>query len=174
MLLVVTACSGGGGKALPTPKATPTCPSGGQVLPARCVSTVQPSDDPFPSDASKIEPVALAAPREKQTVLGSADNSTVASTKTATFTVTVPAGARIGSEMICLGNGQLTVSTAPKSDAFQSFKCNNGQGLPSELAAESAHPVKAATSYTVTVTASGVSRWAVRVYSTTEQITVAG
>lgn len=171
--LVLAACSGGSrADRNPTAGGSPSCPSGGATIPARCVSDVQPSADVFPGDPAKIKAVSLGAPTAKESSLGDASNAGDPKRHGATFTVTVPAGTRIGSSMVCFGNGEITLDTVPRSDAYQSFKCNNGSGIPSELTAESPDPLTTTTTFTVTVTATGVNRWAARVYSTTETVHV--
>ena len=166
--LALTACSGS--TAADRPAASPSCPPGGTVLPARCVSTATPSADAYSSDPGAIAPVDPAPPAAGQVLLGAADNTAAPSRTTATFTVTVPGGSRIGSEDYCRGNGELRLTTVPDSDAFQSFTCNSGAGQQSTLTSESAVPVTTPTTYVVTVRATGASRWSVRVYGTTAPV----
>lgn len=167
--LLLASCSGGTSTATPTPGVpTPssTCPVDGPTIPANCVDSQQTTAPVvFPTDPSKIAPVTLPAP--PGTLLGSANNRDDAMRKTATFTVTVPKGARIGSGIACLGNGTVSINTKPVSKAFQSITCNADPQVPSELEAEDPMPLTASTTFTVTVTASAASRWDAAIYSTT-------
>lgn len=169
--LLLSSCTGGGAKgaAKPTPHVpapTSTCPVDGPTIPASCIDN-QPTAAAvvFPNDPSKIAPVTLPPPPGM--LLGSANNRADPFRKTATFTVTVPRGARVGSGIACLGNGSVQVDTKPASKAFQSITCNADAQTPSELEAEDPTPLATATTFTVTVTTTGASRWDAAVYSTT-------
>ena len=167
--LLLASCSGGTSKATPTPGVpTPssTCPVDGPTIPANCVDNQQTTAPVvFPTDPSKIAPVTLPPP--PGTLLGSADNRADPSRTTATFTVTVAKGARIGSGIACLGNGTVSINTKPVSKAFQSITCDADPQTPSELEAEDPKPLAVATTFTVTVKASAASRWDAAIYSTT-------
>lgn len=126
-----------------------------------------PTTTAFPADASKIAPVTLP---DLPGRLGGAHNRDDANLRTATFTVTVPKGSRIGSDVGCLGNGSVTVETVPASKAFQSITCNADATLFSELMAEDTAVLDKATTFTVTVKASAASRWDVVVYGTNAKI----
>ena len=102
--------------------------------------------------------------------LGGADNRVDAGKRTATFPVTVPKGARIGSVVDCLGNGTVELRTVPASRAFQKIACNSDPETPSELVAEDPDVLKADTTFTVTVKADAASRWDVAVFSTTQPV----
>lgn len=168
--LLLSACTGGS-STVAAPAPTPSCDLTGTVVPERCVSTATPSPDAYSNDRSKIPAIVPERPLAGQTVLGTADNTSRPDRTTGSFTVTVPAGKRIGSEIYCRGNGMLTLTTVPDSNAFQSITCNGGQGLQSTLTAESATPVTTATTYTVTVKTSAPARWYARVYGTTVPVT---
>jgi hypothetical protein len=167
LALLLTSCTGDD-----EPTATPTVPSpsstcvfGGPTISVECVdSQAEPSTASFPGDASQIPAVTLP---EVTGRLGGAHNRDDPTLRTATFTVTVPAGARIGSDVMCLGNGKVTLDTAPKSDAFQSITCNSDATEPSELIVEDPDVLTEATTFTVTVTADKASRWDVAVFATT-------
>lgn len=167
--LLLASCTGGKVAAKPTPDVpapSSTCPVAGPTIPASCVDNQPtPAAVVFPNDPTKIAPVTLAAPPGK--LLGSANNRADPARKTATFTVTVPQGARIGSGIACLGNGTVEINTKPTSKAFQSITCDADAQTPSELEAEDPTPLAVTTTFTVTVTASAASRWDVAIYSTT-------
>ena len=102
--------------------------------------------------------------------VGGADNRVDAAKRSATFTVTIPAGSRIGSVVGCLGNGRVTLKTEPASKAYQSIACNSDPELYSELVTEDPDFLKAATTFTVTVTADAASRWDVAVFATDKKV----
>ncbi len=120
---------------------------------------------PFPTDASKIPAVTIEPVIGK---IGGADNRDDAAKRTATFTVTVPAGQHLGSVVGCLGNGNVKLETKPDSGAFQSIACDGDAEQYSELVSETSDNLKAAVTYTVTVTADAASRWDVAVFSTSK------
>ena len=170
--LVATAlagCSGGGGggNAEPIPTALPADPcqaAGADSIPASCVDSKPFKAGVFPSDPAKIAKVLVPpVPNE----LARAANDSVPAKRTASFTVTVPAGARLAADVICSGNGTATIDFVPKSAAFQMFDCNNGS-TPGELITEDPTFATKATTYTGTFTATAASRWSFVVYSTTE------
>ena len=133
-------------------------------LPATCAPTDEPGDDAtvFPPDATAIPPVELAPVTGE---LGGADNQADATKRTATFTVTVPAGSHVGSVIGCLGNGSVEVATMPDSKAYQEITCNASGTEVSELVAEDDVVLTAPTTYTVTVKATAESRWDVSLFA---------
>lgn len=166
--ILLTSCSSDGKNPGSSPSPTRSCPLDGPSIPAECVETgPTPSATVFPSDASKIAPVTLQPVAGR---LGGADNRDDPSRRTATFTLTVPKGARIGSDAGCLGNGSITVETVPASKAFQTITCNADAELFSELLAEDPTVLAKATTFMVTVTADAASRWDVAIYATTAKV----
>ena len=152
----------------PTPTPSATCDFTAQTIPASCVPEgPDPSVTAFPDDPTAIPPVTMQPVDGK---LGGADNRVDASKRTATFTVTVPKGARIGSVVDCLGNGTVELKTVPTSRAFQKIACNSDPEMASELVAEDPDVLKADTTFTVTVTADAASRWDVAVFQTTQPV----
>lgn len=146
------------------PSPTPSCPLDGPSIPAACVVDPVATPTVFPADASRIAPVTLMEIKGR---LGGADNRTEATKRVATFTVTVPAGSRLGSAVLCLGNGSVKVDTVPESQAFQEITCNADPEVASELIAEDPDVLTETTTFTATVTADGPSRWDVVLFSTT-------
>lgn len=165
-LLLAVGCSGGSKvDVLPTP--TPTCVFNGNTVTEKCAEADQPTVASFPDDATKIAEVNIGNVNDQ---LGRADNRADPTKKTATFTVTVKAGSRIGSIVDCLGNGSVTLETVPDSLAYQSITCYAEKDISSLLTAESPEPVKVDTTYTVKVTADKASRWDVAVFGTTKPV----
>lgn len=164
-LLLAVGCSGGSkGETLPSP--TPTCTFNGDTVTVKCAEGgPQPTAVTFPNDPTKIAEVNIG---DVQDQLGRADNRADPSKKSATFTVTVPKGSRVGSIVGCLGNGSVTLETVPDSLAYQSITCNAELDIDSLLIAEDPNPLKATTTYTIKVTADKASRWDVAVFGTTK------
>ncbi|MCW2620999.1 MAG: hypothetical protein JWL64_601 [Frankiales bacterium] len=96
--------------------------------------------------------------------LARAGNDTDVSLTTATLTVTVPAGQRLGSRLACEGLTQASVHTDPESGAGSEFACGR-DGSPSELVAE-ADPVAVPTTYAVLVSVPEPARWSAVLYAT--------
>lgn len=165
-LLLLSGCTSDGKTAdPPAPTPSSTCVFGGATIPASCVDNEPtPTTASFPDDASKIPPVTLPAVKGR---LGGADNRADPSRRSATFTVTVPKGSRIGSDVLCLGSGTVTLDTKPASRAFQSITCNADATEASELIAEDPTVLTATTTFTVTLKADKASRWDVAVFGTT-------
>ena len=166
---LLTACSGSGSSAEPPLGATQPPPDPCQVagatsVPASCIDSKTLPPGKFSSDPAKI-PVVLVPPVPNS--LARDGNDKDPAKRKATFTVTLPAGARLATDMICSGNGTATLDFVPKTAAFQSFECNNGD-TPGELITEDPTFAAKSTTYTGTFTATGASRWSFVVYSTTE------
>jgi hypothetical protein len=167
--LLLTACSGNKtANTRPTEAPSPTrsCPIDGPSIPEVCVSDTPETPASFPADPSKIPPVTLEQVAGR---LGGANNRDDATKRTATFTVTVLKGSRIGSVVLCLGSGSVSIDTVPASKAFQSITCDADPVVPSELSAEDNIVLDKDTTFTATVTADKASRWDVAVYATTKK-----
>lgn len=159
-LLTLSACSGGGGDASPTP--TSTCDFNAKTVPANCV-TEGPTTT-FPTDPAKI---AMPVPRPVKGRLGGDDNANDPTKNSGSFTVVVPKGQRVGSVITCLGNGEVKIATSPSSKAEQTISCDADPTLASELEVEDDVVLKADTTYAVTVTVTKATRWSVAVFGTT-------
>jgi len=148
-LLLGAACTSHSTTADPT--ATPTLPTSPTAS-----GTTSATPFAYPDDAGKISP--LPVPDAFDGELARKDNNLSPGLRTATITVTVPAGKVIASDLICQGRGEVAVKTQPKSDAEQTISCD-GSELPSQLGVFASDPVKVATRFVFTLTASGPSRW---------------
>lgn len=171
MLLVVSAtgCSGSSGDtgAEPTlgPIPSSTCSDELPSVPDRCF--VPPTTEPvtYPTDPAKIMSVTLPPTEGK---IGGADNRDDPTRRTATFAINVPAGARPGTIIGCLGPGTVTVKTVPDSQAFLTINCDVDRQAYSVLQVQATDNLTEPTSYQVTVTASAASRWDVALYATSK------
>ena len=157
-LLLATACTSHSTVGGPT--TTPTL-SGGPcevaTPPAGCPTAPAPATTyPYPDDAGKISP--LPVPGAFDGELARKDNNLTPGVRTATITVTVPAGKVIASDLICQGRGEVVVTTKPKSDAEQTISCD-GNDIPSQLGVFASDPVTAPTRFVFTLRATGPSRW---------------
>lgn len=165
---LLSACSGGSSAEPPLgatqPPPDPCQVAGATSVPASCIDNKTLPPGKFPSDPAKIAFVPV--PPVPNTLVRDGNDKDPAKRK-ATFTVTLPAGARLAADVICSGNGTATLDFAPKTAAFQSFECNNGD-TPGELITEDPTFAPKSTTYTGTFTATGASRWSFVVYSTTE------
>jgi hypothetical protein len=156
-LLLVASCTGGKKEASPTPTEENPC-LGASPAPG-CITTSptsEPSVFPYPADAGRISP--LPVPDTFEGELARKDNNLTPGVRTATITVTVPAGKVIASDLLCQGRGEVAVTTQPKSDAEQTISCD-GSELPSQLGVFASDPVTVATKFVFTLKASGPSRW---------------
>lgn len=127
------------------------CPDAGQVA-------------KFPTDPSKI---AMVVPRPVKGRLGGADNGADPAKSSASFTVVVPKGNRVGSVITCIGNGEVKLATSPSSKAEQTISCDADATIASELEVEDDVVLPADTTYAVTVTVTKATRWSVAVFGTT-------
>ena len=118
----------------------------------------------FPTDPSKI---AMVVPRPVKGRLGGADNGNDPTLSTASFTVVVPKGQRVGSVITCIGNGEVKLATSPSSKAEQTISCDADANIASELEVEDDIVLPADTTYAVTVTVTKATRWSVAVFGTT-------
>ena len=165
---LLSACSGGSSAEPPLgatqPPPDPCQVAGATSVPASCIDNKTLPPGKFPSDPAKIAFVPV--PPVPNTLVRDGNDKDPAKRK-ATFTVSLPAGARLAADVICSGNGTATLDFAPKTAAFQSFECNNGD-TPGELITEDPTFAPKSMTYTGTFTATGASRWSFVVYSTTE------
>ena len=162
---MLTGCSGGSSGAqepLPLPSPTSTCDFTATIVPGNCVTAGPVSK--FSTDPSKI---AMVVPRPVKGRLGGADNGADPTKSSATFSVVVPKGNRIGSVITCIGNGEVTIATRPTSKAEQTISCDADPTVASELEVEDDAVLPAATTYAVTVTVTKATRWSVAVFGTT-------
>jgi hypothetical protein len=118
----------------------------------------------FPTDPSKI---TMVVPRPVKGRLGGADNGSDPTLNTASFSVVVPKGHRVGSVITCIGNGEVKLATSPSSKAEQTISCDADATIASELEVEDDVVLKADTTYAVTVTVTKATRWSVAVFGTT-------
>lgn len=152
-LLLAAACTGGSGSASSTPTEDDGC-SGPSPAPG-CVSS-SPTKVPYPADAAKVPELQLPAPQAGE--LARKDNNSNPALRTATVTVTVPAGKYVSSQVVCQGQGDVELTTVPDSQAAQTINCDGNEG-PSELTVFAEKPAKAPTRYVFTLKATGPSRW---------------
>ncbi|MDX6267584.1 MAG: hypothetical protein QOD70_2324 [Frankiales bacterium] len=159
--LLAAACSSHSA-AGPVPTPTPSDPCEAATPAPGCITTTPGTATtyPYPADAGRISP--LAVPPAFDGELGRKSNNLTPGVRTATLTVTVPAGKVLATDLICQGRGRVVVTTTPVSAAAQTITCDGNQ-LPSQLGATAAKPEAAATRYVVTLRATGPSRWLVAV-----------
>ena len=160
-LVLVAGCTGGGSKKTVEPVPTEENPCLGASPAPGCITTsptTGPTTYPYPADAGRISP--LPVPDKFLGEVARKDNNLTPGVRSTTFVITVPAGKVIGSTVICQGRGHVVVKTNPSSDAEQDISCD-GNEIPSQLGVFASDPVKVATRYTFTLTATGPSRWLV-------------
>jgi hypothetical protein len=115
---------------------------------------------PYPADAGKISPLPVPEPFVGE--LARKDNNLNPGVRTASLTVTVPAGKVIATDLLCQGRGSVIVTTQPVSGAEQTITCD-GKDIPSQYATSAPTPETAAHTYRVLLRATGPSRWLVAV-----------
>ena len=153
-ILLAAACTSHSATgANPTPTEDDGC-SGATPAPG-CV-TGSPTPVPYPADAAKIPAFALPSPFPGE--LGRKDNSAAPALRTATLTVTIPAGRFVSSDVVCQGQGNVVLTTVPDSQAAQTINCD-GNDTPSELQVFAEKRETAPKRYTFTLKATGPSRW---------------
>ena len=156
--LLVAACTGHSSAG---PAATPTeeNPCTGATPAPGCVSptpTAEATAYPYPADAGHISP--LPVPERFPGELVRKDNNLNPGVRTASVTVTVPAGKVLATDLICQGRGSVEVTTQPVSLAEQTITCD-GSDVPSQLGAEAPTGEKSTRTYRVLLRATGPSRW---------------
>lgn len=159
--LLAAACTGNTA-AGPVPSPTVSDPCEVPTPPPGCITTTPGTATtfPYPADAGLISP--LPVPPTFDGELARKTNNLTPGVRTATLTITVPAGRVLATDLICQGRGKVVVTTKPVSAAAQTITCDGNQ-LPSQLVATAAGPEAAARRYVVTLRASGPSRWLVAV-----------
>lgn len=155
-LLLVVACTNSSTSANPTATPTEEDPCKGASPAPGCVVTPSATAVAYPNQAGKISPLPVpgAFPGE----LARKDNNVDPGIRTATVTVTVPAGKVVASDIICQGRGEVDLSSQPASQAEQTINCD-GSEVPSQLGVFASTPEKKATVYRFTLKANGPSRW---------------
>lgn len=170
LLLAITAvalvgCGSSGDEAppvtLPSASACPVEPPE-QGLPAECVGGETGFDvTPAPvategAPASSAEIPAVVFDRVP-TDLVTGGNDADPALERRTFTVTVPAGARLSATVACRGFGELTVTTSPRSEVELALPC--GQDEPVDLTVLDPDFETQPATYEVVVEAPAPSRW---------------
>lgn len=171
-LLFLTACTGGSAPAVePSAAAPDPCSEvGATSVPASCIPGESgdfgaiPAQSGSPPTSSTSIPPVTAPPVPGELARGGNDKDPAQTTQT--FAVTLPPGQRLRTTLACQGATTVRLVTSPQSGAEQEFAC--GYELPAELTVEDSVPTKAATRYTVTVTAPAPARWYVVVSATAE------
>ena len=156
--LLLVGCTGDA-EEVPLPAADPCLVQDATEVPEECVedpAEASPGASP-PSDSADIPPITLP-PVENE--LARSSNDSDPSLTRASFDVTIPAGARLKSTVICNGTGTVRLVTAPESGAMQEFRCEyGGEGV--ELTVEAATQVAQEQAYEVSFTAETPARWLV-------------
>jgi hypothetical protein len=157
-LLLLTGCTGGGDD-VPIPSADPCLVQDATEVPEECLEDGgegSPGASP-PASSADIAPITQP-PVENE--LARAANDQDPSRTNADFDVTIPAGARLRSTVICNGAGTVRLTTSPESGAQQEFRCEyGGEGV--ELTVEAATQVAQQQAYEVSFTAEVPARWLV-------------
>lgn len=163
--LLLAGCSADAEQDVPLPAVPSACPQEAEPVsvPAECIEggsdgdgipVASPSTSP-PATSDSIEPVTNA-PTSDELARGGNDQDPALTTRV--FTVTVPAGGRLRSQLACDGVGTAKLTTVPSSGAEQEFPCSY-EGEPVELTVEDATPLPAPQTYEVTVTVEAPARW---------------
>ena len=155
-LLLAVACTHSSNGANPTATPTEEDPCTGASPAPGCVEGPSPTAVAYPADAGKISP--LPVPDRFPGELVRKDNNINPGLRTATVTVTVPAGKVVASDVLCQGRGEIDLTSKPSSQAEQTINCD-GSEVPSQLGVFASTPEKKATTYTFTIKANGPSRW---------------
>lgn len=162
LLLLASACTGSDNTGKPEPTPTEINPCEGATPAPGCItsSPATATSFPYPVTAGAISP--LPVPDKFDGELARRDNNLNPGVTTTTFTVTIPAGKVIATDVLCQGRGSIAVTTKPVSDGEVTINCD-GNDQPSQLGVFASDPVKTATAFTITLKASGPSRWLVAV-----------
>lgn len=153
---LLTACTGDADE-VPLPSADP-CLAQDVEVPEECIEEPSAAPGASPPASSAEIPEINQAPLENE--LARAGNNDDPDLTSADFDVTIPAGARLRSTVVCNGAGTVRLVTTPKSGAMQEFRCEyGGQGV--ELTVEAATQVQQQQAYQVRFTAEVPARWLV-------------
>jgi hypothetical protein len=156
--------------ALPSSAPCPVVPAEGGI-PVECVGgetgfdvTPAPvSTEGAPASSADIPSVVLdRLPRDL--VLGG--NDTDPSLARKTFRVTVPTGARLAATVACRGYGELSVTTAPRSEVELAMPCGQQQAI--DLTVLDPDFEQQPATYEVTVSAPTPARWYVALGAETD------
>ena len=155
--LLLTACTGEADE-VPLPSADPCLAQDVTEVPEECAEepSAAPGASP-PASSAEIAAVTLPPAKNELARIGNDDDPALT---TADFDVTIPAGARLRSTVVCNGAGTVRLTTVPSSGAQQEFRCEyGGEGV--ELTVEAATQVSQQQAYEVTFTAETPARWMV-------------
>lgn len=167
-LLVLTACGGGDkdGADLPSlgPVTPDPCTADPNSIPVECVTpnAATPTGS-APAEGSSFYKAVKILPIPD--TLFQVGNDVDVTKTSATATVTVKAGYRLGAQAVCEGRTKVTTTTVPDSGAGLEFTCGF-EGIPSEIGAADPKPVTKDTTYQLKVTVPAPARWYVTFYET--------